>query len=73
MFHTKYLDYTGHLCHSTNTMMMKKTLFTMSKKPYYRDTWINISKMLNVSIKQAKGMMHEKACSEALIENNLTM
>ena len=64
---SQYLKYIGHVCRCPNTMMTKKILFAKSKKPYYRDPWINISKMLNVSIEQAKRTTQVKNGFAALI------
>ena len=63
----QYLKYIGHVCRCNNKMLTKKILFAKSKKPYYRDPWINISKLLNVSIEQAKRMTQGKAGFAALI------
>ena len=56
----QHMRYIGHICRCPNTMMTKKMLFAKSKKPYYRDPWMNISKMLGVSIEQAKRKTQEK-------------
>ena len=64
---SQYLKYIGHVCRYSNTMMTKKMLFAIPKRPYYRDPWINIAKMLNVSIEQAKRSTQLKAGFAALV------
>ena len=64
----QYLKYIGHVCRSPNTMLTKKMLFAIPKLKYHRDPWINISKLLNVSIEQAKRTTQLKAGFAALIE-----
>mgnify|MGYP000594662591 CR=1 FL=1 len=64
----QYLRYIGHVCRSSNTMLTNKMLFAKSKKPYQRDPWINISKMLKVSIEQAKRETQVKSGFAALIQ-----
>ena len=64
----QYLKYIAHVCRCPNTMMTKKMLFAIPKRKYHRDLWINISKLLNVSIEQAKRTTQLKAGFAALIE-----
>ena len=42
-------------------LLAKKILFAKSKRPYQWDPWINIAKLLNVSIVQAKRSMQDKS------------
>lgn len=51
---SQYLNYIGHVCRCPGTTLAKKTLFAKSKRQYQRDPWINIAKLINVSIEQAK-------------------
>ena len=64
----QYLKYIGHVCRCSNTMLTKKILFAIPKRKNHRDPWINISKMLNVSIEQAKRTTQLKAGFAALID-----
>ena len=54
-----------------NTMLTKKMLFAKSKKPYFHDPWMNISKMLGVSIEQAKRKTQENFGFAAFVESQL--
>ena len=50
----QYLNYIGHICRGENTGLTKKMMFAKATRGYYRDPWIKISSLLNVSIEQAK-------------------
>ena len=67
-------QYIGHVCRHPNTMLTKEMLFAKSRRPYKRDPsrshstgentahrspWINIAKLLNVSMEQAKRSTQE--------------
>ena len=67
----QHMNYIGHICRCPNTMMTKKMLFAKSKKPYYGDPWMNITKMLGVSIEQAKRKTQEKFGFAAFVESRL--
>ena len=43
-------------------------LFSKSRRPYKRDPWINIAKLLNVSIEQAKRSTQDKSDFAALVD-----
>ena len=52
---TQYLKYIAHVCRRPNTNLTKLSLFLIPKASYYRDPWINISKLLGgITIQQAK-------------------
>ena len=51
---SQYLKYIGHVCRCPNTTLTNKMLFAKSRRPYKRDPWINIARLINVSIEQAK-------------------
>ena len=42
------------------TLTNKMMLFAKSRRPYKRDPWINIAKLINVSIEQAKRSTRHK-------------
>ena len=50
----QYLRYVAHVCRRPNTALIKRLFFAKSQKPYYRNPWIKISQLLNVSEEQAK-------------------
>ena len=68
---SQYLKYIAHVCRCPNTMMTKKMLFAIPKRAYHRDPWINIAKMLEVSIEQAKRSTQLKAGFAALVGRQL--
>ena len=43
-------------------------LFAKSRRPYKRDPWINIAKLLNVSNEQAKRFTEGKSGFAALVD-----
>ena len=43
---SQYLKYIGHVCRCPNAKPTKKMLFAKSRRPYNRDPWINIAKLL---------------------------
>ena len=43
---SQYLKYIGHVCRCPNAKLTKKMLFAKSRRPYNRDPWINIAKLL---------------------------
>ena len=49
-----YLKYISHVCRCPNNVLTKKMLFVKSKRPYQRDPWINIAKLLHIYFEQAK-------------------
>ena len=59
---TQYLKYTAHVCRRPNTNLTKLSLFMIPTTPYYRDPWIQVSKLLGgISINQAKRETQSKA------------
>ena len=44
-------------------------LFAKSRRPYKRDPWINIAKLLNVSTKQAKMFTEGKSGFAVLVDS----
>ena len=49
-------------------MLTKKMLFAKSKRLYQLDPWINIAKLLNVFIEQAKRSTQNKSGFTALVD-----
>ena len=49
-------------------MLTKKTLLANSKRPYKRNPWINITKLLNASIEQVKRSTQDKSGFTALVD-----
>ena len=43
-------------------------LFAKSRRPYKRDRWINIGKLLNVPLEQAKRSTQDKSGFTALVD-----
>ena len=64
------LRYIGHDCRCPNTTLTKM-LFTKSRRPYKRDPWINIDKLVpaNVSIEQAKRSTQDKSDFAAVVDH----
>ena len=48
--------------------MLTKKLFAKSKRLYQQDPWINIAKLLNVFIEQAKRSTQNKSGFTALVD-----
>ena len=63
----QYLKYIGHVCRSTNCSLTKTMLFAQPGRRYYRNPWIKISKLLGVSIDQAKKLTQTRGEFAALI------
>ena len=63
-----YLTHIDHVCRCPNTTLTKKMLFAKSKRPYKRGPWINIAKLSNVSIEQAKSFTQHKSGFAALVD-----
>ena len=49
-------------------MLTKKMLPVKLKRPYQRDPWINIAKLLNISIDKANRCTQDKVGFAALVE-----
>ena len=65
---SQYLKYIGHVCLCPNAKLTKKMLFATSRRPYKRDPWINIAKLINVPIEQAKRSTQGKSGFAALVD-----
>ena len=63
-----HLKYIGHVCRCPNTTPTKKMLFAKSKRPYKRDPWRNIAKLLNFPIEQAKRATQDKSGFAAMVD-----
>ena len=63
-----HLKYIGHVCLCPNTTPTKKMLFAKSKRPYKRDPWGNIAKLLNFLIEKAKRATQDKSGFAALVD-----
>ena len=64
----KHIGHVQHVCRCPNTLLIKKMLLANAKRPYQRTPWINITKLLNVSIEQAKRSMQDKSGFTALVD-----
>ena len=65
-----YLKYVAHICRSTNTSLVKKSMFFIPKCKYYRDPWIKISNLLGgISINQSKRETQSRAGFTRLLLN----
>ena len=53
------------------TMLTTKMLLVKSKRPYQRDPWINIAKLLNISIEKANRCTQDKVGFAQLDEQTL--
>ena len=70
---TQYLKYTAHVCRRPNTNLTKLSLFMIPTTPYYRDPWIQVSKLLGgISINQAKRETQSKAGFLRLLQLKFT-
>ena len=47
MFVKSTVKYIGHVCRCPNTTLITKMLFAKSRRPYKRDPWINIAKLVS--------------------------
>ena len=63
-----HLKYIGHVCRCPNTTLTKKMLFAKSKRPYKRDPWRNIAKLLNFPIEKEKRATQGKSGFAALVD-----
>ena len=69
LIRSQYLTYIGHVCRCPNTTLTNKMmLFAKSRRPYKRDPWINIAKLINVSSEQAKRSTQDKSGFSALVD-----
>ena len=62
---SQHLKYITHVCKTENNAITKKMLFAKSTKPYYRDPWIKIAKLLGVDINQVKRMTQSRRSSSS--------
>ena len=70
---TQYLKYTAHVCRRPNTNLTKLSLFMIPTTPYYRDPWIQVSKLLGgISINQAKRETQSKTGFLRLLQLKFT-
>ena len=65
---SRYLKYIGRVCRCPNTTLTKKMLFAKSRRPYKRDPWRNIAKLLHFPIEQAKRSTQDKRSFAALVD-----
>lgn len=63
----QYLRYIGHSCRLPNTALVKKMLFANPKRRYYRCPWIKISKLLGVTVDQARSVTQKRGEFNRLI------
>ena len=68
---SQYVKYIGHVCRLDNNCLAKKLLFAVPTQRYYRDPWVKISGMLDVSINQAKKMTQHRSEFAGLIHDPL--
>ena len=68
MIRSQYLKYIGHVCRCPNTTLTKKMLFAKSRRLYKRDPWINIAKLSNIAIEQAKSFTQDNSGFAALVD-----
>ena len=68
MIRRLHLKYIGHVCRCPNTTLTKKMLFAKSKRPYKRDPWRNIAKLLNFPIEKEKRATQGKSGFAALVD-----
>ena len=70
---SQYLKYIAHICRRPNTNLTKLSLFITLKSRYYRDPWIQVSKLLGgIAIKQAKREMQSKTGFLRLLQMKYT-
>ena len=62
------MNYIDHVCRCPNTTLTKKMLFANSRCLYKRDPWINIAKLSNVAIEQAKSLTQDNSGFAALVD-----
>ena len=61
----QYLKYMAHVCRRPNKNLTKISLFSISKRRYFRDPWVKICKLLgDISVSQAR---RETQSSEGFI------
>ena len=57
----QYLKYVGHICRLDNFCLAKVMLFAEPTRSHYRDPWLKISRLMDVSVQQAKKMTQSRA------------
>ena len=57
----QYLKYIGHVCRLDNFCLAKVVMFAEPSRRYYWDPWLKISRMMGVSVHQAKKMTQSRA------------
>ena len=69
----QYLKYIAHVCRRPNTNLTKLSLFISPKVNYYRDPWINITKLLgDITIDQARRETQSKSGFIRLLKRKYT-
>ena len=68
ILHTTKNNSLRNMTRCPNTTLTKKMLFAKSRRPYKRGPWINIAKLSNVSIEQAKSFTQHKSGFAALVD-----
>mgnify|MGYP005706700571 FL=1 len=69
----QYLKYIAHVCRRPNTNLTKLSLFISPKVNYYRDPWINITKLLgDITIDQARRETQSKTGFIRLLKRKYT-
>ena len=67
-----YLKYIAHVCRDENNAITKKMMFARATRDYYRDQWIEISKLL-VGIDQAKRTTQSRTEFAELVRHRISM
>ena len=66
---SQYLKYIGHVCRGENTNLTKKIMFAKPTK-YFRDPWINISRILGTTTEMAKRITQSREKFAELVKRS---
>ena len=67
----QYLRYTAHICRSSNNALLKKMMFMIPSKKYYRDPWIKIAGLLG-GVSKSQAMKETRNQSLQLFSDSKT-
>ena len=68
----QYLKYIGHVCRMSNNAIPKRLMFATAQKPHYRDPWIKIAELLDMSIDQAKRVTQSRKDYHGLLRQRFS-
>ena len=68
----QHLKYIGHVCRAENTCLTKKVLFAKPQRSHFRDPWLKYSKLLSMSVLQAKKITQSRSEFAEMVHSRIT-